>query len=321
MKKKLLIGLMTMSVILGLTGCGSSSNFGSYVDKSYSPMEMNSVAGEAYYDSDSYYGYNENYDYGSTTIKGKQVDYSYDVGARGSVESKSVALDFYEDLSKFVDDNDGYIENVNNTYSDNYIEPGDYYISDYDILYAASGRLNFTVQIEEEHSADVIALFDKFCEEQNLTITAYNQYITNYDHYEVRDENDDDNYYHWKMTQKELDEAVKYSDIDVRIDYQIDRPGGAKTALKISKFFKNFWDSASDILTAIFWVCVWVYVALFVILLPVIKIIKKSMYKFYTKHPEYRVSKIVQVVDPTKVDSIKVDATPVKTDGSETMKG
>jgi len=280
---------MTALMITSLTGCGNSYDIGYSKGMMNSSDSFTSVASE-----DAYYGYNEDYDYNGTSIKGQYVDYSYDISARGLVSEKEDVLSFYEDLSDFVDDNGGYIENVNNTYTDNYIEPDDSYISNSDVKYSATGTVRFTVQIEEEHSNEIIELFDKFCEKYDMTITGYNQYIQNYDYYDVREEDDD---YSWRMTQKQLEKEVEFTDIDVCINYMIARPSGEQSMLKVRRFFTNLWDGVSDMVTAIFWICVWVYVALFVVLLPVIKIIKKSIYKYNKKHPEYASVKSIKIVD------------------------
>ena len=198
MKKKLTIGLLCMSIIAGLTGCGSSESFSGY--KGYDSVSQ-SYSNDAGFYTDSE-GYSGDMDYAGTSISGDLVDYSYTLGSRGYVKEKETALNFYEDVQAFVDDNGGYIDNVNNTFCTNDLDEDYFYYSSDFIKNSAEGCVSFNVQIEEQYVEDVINMFDEFCKENDFSVTQFNQYADNYKSYDVVDEYDDDDWYHGdKITQ------------------------------------------------------------------------------------------------------------------------
>lgn len=278
---------------ISLVGCG-----GDYYSKGYS----NGVSATADYASEDYYyydgdGYSGYVDYSNTTINGTKVDYSYDLSARGIVDSKSEAIDFYKSLNDFVYDNDGYIENVDNTFHVNDMDDS-YYYSDSDVKYQAGGYIKFTVQIPEEHSEEIITIFDDFCKNADFIVTQNNQYIRNYEKLKtVDDDYYDPDDYRYHPTKSELDEMLQYTDIDVSITYNIERNSVEAFGLGVRRFFRNLWDDIGDVVGTFFNIALFVFAFLFIIVIPVIKIFKKSMFKYNKKHPEYNIPKRVTLVD------------------------
>ena len=294
MKKKLTIGLLCMSIIAGLTGCGSSESFSGY--KGYDSVSQ-SYSNDAGFYTDSE-GYSGNMDYTGTNISGDLVDYSYTLGSRGYVKEKETALNFYEDVQTFVNDNGGYIDNVNNTFRTNDLDEDYFYYSGDFIKNSAEGCVSFNVQIEEQYVEDVINMFDEFCKENDFSVTQFNQYATNYKSYDVVDEYDDDGWYHGdKITQEDLDKQLAYTSIDISMNYSIKRSAGETFGLRVRSLFHEFMDKCGDIIGILIWMIVFAFVIMFVIILPSVKIFKKSMFKFNKKHPEYNVPKKIMIDD------------------------
>lgn len=295
MKKKLTIGLLCMSIIAGLTGCGSSESFSGY--KGYDSVSQ-SYSNDAGFYTDSE-GYSDNIDYTGTNISGDLVDYSYTLGSRGYVKEKETALNFYEDVQAFVDDNGGYIDNVNNTFRTNDFDEDYFYYSGDFIKNSAEGCVGFNVQIEEQYVEDVINMFDEFCKENDFSVTQFNQYADNYKSYDVIDKYDDDDWYHGdKITQADLDKQLAYTSIDISMNYSIKRSAGETFKLKVESLWHDFLDECGDFVGMLIWMIVFAFVIMFVIILPSVKIFKKSMFKFNKKHPEYNVPKKI-VIDNT----------------------
>ena len=294
MKKKLTIGLLCMSIIAGLTGCGSSESFNGY--KGYDSVSQ-SYSNDAGFYTDSE-GYSSNMDYTGTNISGDLVDYSYTLGSRGYVKKKETALNFYEDVQTFVDDNGGYIDNVNNTFRTNDFDEDYFYYSGDFIKNSAEGCVSFNVQIEEQYVEDVINMFDEFCKENDFSVTQFNQYADNYKSYDVVDEYDDDGWYHGdKITQEDLDKQLAYTTIDISMNYSIKRSAGETFRLKVGSLWHDFLDECGDVVGILVWMIVFAFVIMFVIILPSVKIFKKSMFKFDKKHPEYNVPKKIVIDD------------------------
>ena len=308
MKKKLTIGLLCMSIIAGLTGCGSSEPFSGY--KGYDSVSQ-SYSNDAGFYTDSE-GYSDNMNYTGTNISGDLVDYSYTLGSRGYVKEKETALNFYEDVQAFVDDNGGYIDNVNNTFRTNDLDEDYFYYSGDFIKNSAEGCVSFNVQIEEQYVEDVINMFDEFCKENDFSVTQFNQYADNYKSYDVVEEYDDDDWYHGdKITQADLDKQLAYTSIDISMNYSIKRSAGETFRLKVGSLWHDFLDECGDFVGMLIWMIVFAFVIMFVIILPSVKIFKKSMFKFNKKHPEYNVPKKV-VIDNTNDNTSDETNTDVK---------
>lgn len=280
MKKKFFLiltaAMMTASL---LTGCGSSYP-GKGID-SFATAE--SYTADAYYDNGVDYSKYDKF----LTADGELVDYSYDFSASGNVEEKATALKIYEDIEDYLSDRDGYLENVNNTF--NYFDDSYYsgYYSRRMIDYIAYGNLSFTVQIENENADDIVDMLETFCNDNGFVITTMNQYITNYESYEVVDEYDDDyGYYYPEIREKDLEKNLKYTDIQVNISYGIERGFLSKAGLKISSIFQDIFDQFEELI----YVVISMFVVSFIIIFSVnigIGIIKKSSYKRRKKHPEW----------------------------------
>lgn len=304
MKKKLAIGLLCMSIIAGLTGCGSSESLSGY--KGYDSVSQ-SYSNDAGFYTDSE-GYSSNMDYTGTNISGDLVDYSYTLGSRGYVKEKETALNFYEDVQSFVDDNGGYIDNVNNTFRTNDLDEDYFYYSGDFIKNSAEGCVSFNVQIEEQYVEDVIDMFDDFCKENDFSVTQFNQYATNYKSYDVVDEYDDDGWYHGdKITQEDLDKQLAYTTIDISMNYSIKRSAGETFRLKVGSLWHGFLDECGDFVGMLIWMIVFAFVIMFVIILPAVKIFKKSMFKFNKKHPEYNVPKKIMIDNTNDNTSVETN--------------
>ena len=311
MRRKGMLGLVLLTMIISLTGCGSSGGYKGYDSVSHSYSDEVGFSMNNSYDE----GYSGNIDYSGTHISGDLVDYSYSLGSRGYVKEKETALAFYEEAQTFVDEHDGYIDNVNNTFRTNDLDADFYYYKDSDyIKYSATGCVNFNIQIEEQYTEDVIALFDDFCKTNDFAVTQFNQYATNYKSYDVVESYNEDWYHGDDITQEDLDKQLAYTSIDVSVSYSIKRPGFTVFALNVKSFFRSFWDSCGDVVSALIWIFIYSFSIFFIIALPIIKIFKKSMVKFYKKHPEYYIPKRIVLDDATtfvKSDGLKIDKSAV----------
>ena len=285
MKKiKFLIPILGLSILL--TGCGGLST--SY-DYEYAATEgMNS------YETDSK-AYITGGDYSSTYISGDKVDYSYSFAAGGnSNKSKSEMLKDYEYIQNFVEERDGFIENVYNDYD--YYDASDNYINDTTKKYVSSGYLSYTIEIDNEYVPEVLDELEKMCVENKFIVTSFTQQIRNYELYEIVDDYDDYYYYGEQITQQDLDKRLKYADIQVRINYQKPRGKLASFGLGIKQGFRDFWDALGELIQII----IVIGIALFVLFLEIIwfyKIFKKMQYKHRKKHPELYPPKNINIIN------------------------
>lgn len=288
MKKKLLLSLLPLLLCsILLCACGGSIGGLSYDSKTAGLNSMSDYVTES---ADYYY---DGSDYSNTNISGDLVDYSYSVGAEGILEEKSAALSFYESVQKYVDENDGYIEDVNNTYYGNEIVD-DYYISKSDVKYKASGRVSFVVQIDNSKVEDIVGMFDDFCKKYGFAVVDYNQYVRNYENANVVDE-----YSEWyrydEITEKDLQKRIKYSDISVNIDYSIKRSPSDAFMVGIKRFWIGISEAMENVVIPLLTIVCSAFVVLFICVLPVRKLYIKSMYKYYVKYPEYNTIKKISI--------------------------
>lgn len=307
MKKKTILILISM-IIISFAGCGSD---GGYVNKEMA----NDMSEMGLFDNSA--TASGSMDYSSTTINSKYADYSYDLTAKGNMDKKETALDFYEKVQDFVKSKSGYIENVKNTFRSNDVETLGY-ISDSAVKYAAQGSVQFTVQIKEEYAKDVIQLFDEFCKEQGLTVLVYNQYIYNYESKTVVDSTSSSNN-KGTITKEELEKRLKYTDIDIIINYNIKRDVLGSMSLWLGQAVEELWESCGIILTIVFWMVAISFICLYVIVLPIIKLFRKSLYKHRKKHPEYYAPKKMIICQEAVAEDTKMVAESNTTEDAQTV--
>ena len=292
---KKIVSIVTLGLVLCLTGCGS----GSYMrSESYAP------AADAYngYDgsfADSYTTSKEAYvtggDYSRTNIDGDKVDYSYTFRATGETDkSKDAMLADYEYIQQVTKDNGGFIEDVYNDYSYEEIDEDMHYFSDYEKKYKATGRLSFTVEISNDKVDLITDELEKLCADNHFTVTNYSQRITNYEVYDIVEE-DAEHYYDDTITQHELDKRLAFADIVVNLDYRIPRAKSEQARLTIKGFFYEIWDMLGEVIQIVISIIILILV-LFIMTVLCYKWFKKMVFKHKKKHPELYPPKEVYVM-------------------------
>lgn len=296
------IGILIIGVcLLMITGCGGSG-YSSYGGGSYENA-MDSMGSYSYAQGVGVTNSASSMDYSNTNISGSFADYSYYFSANGEVKKKEEVLDEYEKIQTYVNEHGGYIENVRNTYNGYDIDWADSYFTDTEINYQALGGVNFTVEVDNDEVENVIQELVKFTDEKNLTVTRYDQYITNYEAYEIVDEEDWEYYYGNTITQEELEKRLKYASINVSLSYRIPRNGFMSFVLYIVSFAKQVRDVFLSLLATLLMLAVFAYIALYLIILPVYKLFKKSLFKFRVKHNEYYLPKEI-IINNAPVEEV-----------------
>ena len=279
-------------------GCGSNRSSRGYdsepLSESYGAVYENSASvsltkGGGVQASESYM------DYSDTYISGTMTDYSYNFSANGELKNKTDALNEYEKIQQFVDEHDGYVENVRNNYNGYDIDWTKDYFSSNEMRYKATGNVNFTVQVDNSQIPEIVKELESYTDQDKLTVTRYDQYITNYEAYEIVDENDDRYYGSQKITQQELDKRLKYASLNISIAYRIPRSGFTRFLLTLLNVVNEVKEAFLRVIAVILMLAVAGYIALFVAVLPMYKIIKKSLFKYRLKHREYYLPKEVVV--------------------------
>ena len=205
-------------------------------------------------------------------------------------------LSYFEDDQKFVDDNGGYISNVNNCY-DAHTVMSDSYISDSTIKYEATGSLDFVVEIDNEKISLVTDKLEQFCKDNNFKVTSYYQRITNYKEYTVV-EGYDDQYRDDVITQEELDKRLKYATLYVTVNYNIPRPAIMQFVYGFQKTWDEIVDGFGDVIKAFLFIALGL-VILFAEAILFYKAWRKMLFKHRMKKPEYYPPKHV-IVDEKK---------------------
>ncbi len=266
MKKRVYVVLLTIFSLFLLTSCGSS----------------NSIANIGSDTIESLGGTYKGADYSSTNITGDQADYSYSFSAKGDTnKSKEEMLADYERIQSLVDSLGGYISNVNNDYT--YYDTDDDYYSDYQIRNKATGRIEFTAEVDNENIPEVVELLNTICNENHFTVTGYTQRITNYKAYTVTDETDD-----WNdtITEDELNKRLEYADISVSINYDIPRAIPMRIIMNIKNILDQLWDMIGAIIT-FFLALAFGLIILYIQMIFFYKFFKKMIYKYRKRYPEY----------------------------------
>lgn len=307
MKRKIVAVLAMLGIASTLTACGNSyyKDSGGHINAENAISESNisyALGGSYNYKEDS------SIDYSNTSISGNFASYSYSIGSTGYLKSKSTALDFYEEVQKFVDNHDGYIDSVNNTYYTNDLL-NDSYISENDAKYKAEGKLSFVVKVSNDNVDSLIKIFDTFSSKNNLYVSTYNQNIVNYkDVTIINNINDRDEYDytylkdHKILTQEELDEKIKYATVNVTVNYYLKRNPVSTFELNIRRFIDDY----EEVFSSLIGIALVVFILLFIVVIPVYKILRKSIYKFNKKHPEYTTQKKVYVINETAATNQEV---------------
>jgi hypothetical protein len=273
-----------------LTGCGgakdSYSNYGG--DGSYGA----SVAGY----NDGFFNDNDfstGGNYASYSSDDVYADYSYEFGASGKGVKKETVLGELEVLRSYAYDAGGYVGSVNNTYT-NYEDMGanvHNYYSDTERKYKSYGKVDFYVYVEEDAIADAIDELEGFCKTNHLTVSTFNQTVTNYRALKVVDEYSDD---YWEregtITEEDLEEELRYSTLHVTLSYYEPRGAFSKFGMGFKNLTNNFVDAIGSTLLTLFVYALFLLVTCFAILFAVNTMTGgglKAKYKVYKKHPEY----------------------------------
>ena len=270
MKKRLFAVLILLMV--SLTACGSS-NVGGYSNSYSDGFTMNESASSWS---------------GTTYVTGDNVDYNYVFYAQGLTDhDKDYMLDHFEQIQTFVISYGGFISTVNNSYTAYEISADATYISSREINYEASGVLNFTVEVPNEHIVDVIEYIEDFCDTVNFDVTRFNQNIINYDGHKVVDQYSDN---YWdrqdEITKDDLEYRTAYAELYVNISYYIPRGFFAKTGYTLRGIWREFWDGLGDIIIGFVSIAVGFNV-LFIFGILMFKMWKRIIYNDKKKHPKY----------------------------------
>lgn len=298
-KKRLAVSIATALLAVCLAGCGGgTSGIRSDAkmtsnDYNYEYSAADSAAGVSEYETGG--------DYSSANISGDYADYSYDFNAEGETQkSRQDMLDYYDSLQKIVDENEGYIENVNNNYNAYHVAADATYITDAEKAYKATGYLQFTVQIPNDKVSLVTDSLEKFCQDNHFMVTTYNQRIYNYKNHKIVDEEDldDDSWYGEEITQEELDRRLKYADINVMINYYIPRSGMASFGYGLRQIAMEFKDTVSSVIV----VALCIALVLLIIYLEIMlfyKWFRRMMFKHKQKKPQYYAPREISIVPHT----------------------
>lgn len=292
MKKNIFKLLVCGTAILAmLTGCGSSFKYSS----SSMAMDAGNSMDSATVNSSTFYTSNTDAAYfDSLKMNSDMADYSYTYEATGPVKSKEEALEVYKSVEKYIEDKDAYIENLNNSFR---VDE-----NNNDTNYSASGVVRFTVQVKEEDVEGVIDLLNKYCDDNGLRVSVYNQSVKNYDKYEIVDT--DEVKGKSVITRDELLKCLSYSDISVRISYHIDRPFYEKIGIGIKNIFTSIFDIYEDLIISIIGVVVVAFVIVYVVIAGT-GMYTKALYKRRLKHPEWYPAKEVKIVNNDEVKKIE----------------
>lgn len=275
------------------SGCGRSYSGGyskGYGTATNAGFAMDSVASEGSFISG-----------GNTYVSGEYTDYSYTFNAEGNTKkSRREMLDYYESVQSLAEENGGYIDNVYNNYDNYVIDYTSYYISSQERSYKYWGQLRFTIEVPNENIGVILESLENFCNENNFTVTTYNQSIVNYIGYDIVDNYDDLDYWErqGKITQAELDKRIKYAEVYVNINYYSQRSKLAKMWIGFVDGWLSFWDDLGEVITVflVFGFAIFLF-ALEIIFLH--RLYKKMSYKHRVKRPEYYAPKEVIVVKET----------------------
>lgn len=283
--KALSIGLLGIS----LAGCSSSIANKSDVDNILSES-ASSVSSKDWDDWSN-----------GVNVNSPKADYSYYLSASGDVDGgRDKMIADFEKIEKFVTDNDGIVDRVENDYSgsdDSYNYYGHYYG---DLEYSESGYLRFTILIDESKIADVTEFIGDIIKDNNFEVNSYEQYVQNYEDYRIVDKYDDeyDPYSDRVITQEDLDDALKYSEYTVNLIYLHARTFPEKLGFMLHNTFV-------DILGVGLWLLV-INLLLFWEAKLFYKSFVKLQHKYRVKHPELYQPRHV-VIDDGEVSYVKTD--------------
>ena len=280
--KKRMFYLLTAGLIAvsSLTGCGKGSMY-NYSALDGGAYATNSYAESAYVSRDIDYSKYDTF----VTADGRLVDYSYNFSAHGDVTEKSTGTALYDGIEEYVEENGGYVENVSNTFT--YYDINDSYHSYQSYEYEAYGNMSFTIQIPNDCADGVIKNLEDYCNENGFVITGFNQYITNYESYNIVDEYSEDmGYYYPEITESDLDKQLEYTDISVNVSYGIKRDFLSKSGMKVGDFFEEIFDSFEDVIYGVLSILIIGFTFIFILIIGS-GMLRKSMYKRRKKHPEW----------------------------------
>lgn len=293
MRNKVLISSV-LGVALSLTACGGGShNSGSYSNSYGMAVATESAGAYDYYYDDGYYDYTS-----STYINSDNADYNYTFSATGETKkTKNDMLSFYESVQDLVNENDGYIESVDNNYTYYTIDDDVKYISDSEKCYKYSGNLRFVVQIPNANMPLILDTLESFCNENSFNITAYNQRIQNYEGYVVVNDYVDIDWDErdYKINEGDLEHRLKYAELSVAINYRAPRNPIVKFWLGFESMWLEFWDNIGEVVVVFLALGVGFAIIFFEWIL-LYKAYRRMIYKHRMKKPQYYQPKEISLI-------------------------
>lgn len=297
MRKRVFAGVGCV-LLIGtlLTGCGGAKDSYSYSNSEgadgasvtgYSSgffAEGSSSRGDNFSTGGNYTSYSSDDVY---------ADYSYEFGASGKGVKKETVLGEMEVLRSYAYDAGGYVGDVKNTYA-NYEDMGANtysYYSEKVRTYKSYGTVDFYIYVAEDAIAGAIDNLEEFCKTNHLTVSTFNQTVTNYRALKVVDEYSDD---YWEregtITEEDLQKALEYSTLHVTLSYYEPRGGFSKFGMGLKNLASDFTDAVGATLLMLLIYSLFLLVTCFAILFAVNTMTGgglKAKYKVYKKHPEY----------------------------------
>lgn len=300
MRKRVFAGVGCV-LLIGtlLTGCGgatsSYSNYGGSDAGAYGA----SVTGynDGFFDDNDSSsrgdGFSTGGNYASYSSDDVYADYSYEFGASGKSVKKETVLGELEVLRSYAYDAGGYVGDVHNTYT-NYEDMGantHNYYSDTERKYKSYGKVDFYVYVEEDDIEGAIDELEGFCKTNHLTVSTFNQTVTNYRALKVVDEYSDD---YWErkgtITEEDLQKELEYSTLHVTLSYYEPRGAFSKFGMGVKNFTRALTEAIGGTLFTLFVYALFLLITCFAILFAVNTTAGgglKAKYKVYKKHPEY----------------------------------
>ena len=254
-----------------LTGCGSTHS----MNKSFDTAMVSNSAQEFYTGGD----------YSSTNIDSDKADYSYTFRASGETKrSKSEILSDYETLQKSIQEKDGYVSNCNNSYN--------YYNDSSDTRYGdgienvSYGCVQFSAEVPNDQVPSLLEELEALCKDYKFTVNTYRQNIVNYEKYEIVDHESDDDYWHERITEDELNRRLQYATVDVSLNYYTKRPAITTLCYRVRNAFLDVYEGMQDYIQILIIVLIFGVVTSLVVNWRYRRF-KRMQYKFRQKHPEY----------------------------------
>lgn len=298
MRKRVFAGVGCV-LLIGtlLTGCGGAKDSYSYSNSAGADGASVTGYSDGYFFNESSSSRGDSFstggNYASYSSEDVYADYSYEFGASGKGVKKETVLGELEVLRSYAYDAGGYVGDVHNTYS-NYTDMGanvHNYYSDTERKYKSYGKVDFYIYVEEDAITGAIDNLEEFCKTNHLTVSTFNQTVTNYRALKVVDEYSDD---YWEregtITEEDLQKELEYSTLHVTLSYYEPRGGFSKFGMGLKNTTSDFIEAIGTTLLTLLIYSLFLLVTCFAILFAVNTMTGgglKAKYRIYKKHPEY----------------------------------